>query len=155
MKIRNGFVSNSSSSSFICDVCHEEYSGMDACLADFEMSCCVKGHCFCNDHSLKALSDFDLEEKRKLVVEYSYIEEDKDQALRADEDTLEELFDEFSGDITNSMPSYTCPCCNLVAISTDQLIEYLLHERHQDRKQVEAEIKARYINYEAMLKDMK
>lgn len=29
MKIRNGFVSNSSSSSFTCDVCVETISGMD------------------------------------------------------------------------------------------------------------------------------
>ena len=32
MKIRAGFVSNSSSSSFICDVCGDEVSGVDISL---------------------------------------------------------------------------------------------------------------------------
>ena len=50
MKIRKGFVSNSSSSSFVCDVCGEEVSGMDMCLSEAEMSQCVNGHTFCNDH---------------------------------------------------------------------------------------------------------
>jgi len=38
MKIRQGFVSNSSSSSFTCDVCGEEVSGYDVCLSEAEMS---------------------------------------------------------------------------------------------------------------------
>ncbi len=49
-KIRNGFVSNSSSSSFICDFCGYNESGFDLCLSDVNMSQCEKGHTFCNDH---------------------------------------------------------------------------------------------------------
>jgi hypothetical protein len=44
MKIRNGFVSNSSSSSFVCSICGEIESGMDLCLEDVCMVQCVKGH---------------------------------------------------------------------------------------------------------------
>ena len=46
MKIRTKFVSNSSSSSFICDVSGEEYTSWDPCLEDAEMYECVKGHIF-------------------------------------------------------------------------------------------------------------
>jgi len=44
MKIRHGFVSNSSSSSFVCAVCGSTESGFDACAEDFEMVECPNGH---------------------------------------------------------------------------------------------------------------
>ena len=47
MKIRNGFVSNSSSSSFICEVSGEVESGMDMSIREAEMYGCEKGHVFC------------------------------------------------------------------------------------------------------------
>lgn len=46
MKSRNGFVSNSSSSSFMCLSCGEIESGMDLCLSDAGMMECVHGHIF-------------------------------------------------------------------------------------------------------------
>lgn len=49
MKIRKGFVSNSSSSSFICDLTGSFESGWDAGLNDFNMVQCVNGHTFIFD----------------------------------------------------------------------------------------------------------
>lgn len=46
MKVRKGFVSNSSSSSFICDLSGQVESGMDCCLTDVDMVQCEKGHTF-------------------------------------------------------------------------------------------------------------
>lgn len=46
MKVRHGFVSNSSSSSFICDVTSEERQGMDISLEDAGMYCCENEHYF-------------------------------------------------------------------------------------------------------------
>ena len=48
MKLRSGFVSNSSSSSFVCDFCGRTEGGYDVGLADFEMSECKAGHTFCD-----------------------------------------------------------------------------------------------------------
>ena len=50
MKVRLGFVSNSSSSSFLCQICGGEVSGMDMCLDDAGFIECVKKHVFCEDH---------------------------------------------------------------------------------------------------------
>lgn len=50
MKIRQGFVSNSSSSSFICDVCNETYSGYDLSFRDCEIMECENGHIVCLEH---------------------------------------------------------------------------------------------------------
>ena len=44
MKARTGFVSNSSTSSFICSICGGIEAGMDAGLYDFEMFECKEGH---------------------------------------------------------------------------------------------------------------
>jgi hypothetical protein len=50
MKTRMGFVSNSSSSSFMCDVCGCIESGMDASPADLGMVECSEGHVLCTSH---------------------------------------------------------------------------------------------------------
>ena len=49
MKIRKGFVSNSSSSSFICDITGSVESGYDASLSDVEMCRCINDHTFLHD----------------------------------------------------------------------------------------------------------
>lgn len=66
-KIRNGFVSNSSSSSFICDFCGYDESGFDLCLSDVNMSQCEKGHTFCNDHVSTQFSMFGPNSTRNLI----------------------------------------------------------------------------------------
>jgi len=50
MKIRIGFVSNSSSSSYICSVCGDVKEGQDLCLSEAEMRQCINGHVFCDIH---------------------------------------------------------------------------------------------------------
>lgn len=46
MKVRNGFVSNSSTSSFVCDVCGEVEADRDLCISDAGMVQCKNGHTF-------------------------------------------------------------------------------------------------------------
>jgi hypothetical protein len=53
MKIRTGFVSNSSSSSYTCEVCGEEASGWDLCPSECGMIECARGHVFCEEHRLE------------------------------------------------------------------------------------------------------
>jgi hypothetical protein len=50
MKVRQGFVSNSSSSSFICDICGHDESGWDLGLDDAMMVECRRGHLLCDSH---------------------------------------------------------------------------------------------------------
>ena len=60
-----GFVSNSSSSSFLCEVCGEIESGMDLCLGDAGYCECADGHVFCGGHKLEKVK----EEKEEKVKE--------------------------------------------------------------------------------------
>lgn len=53
MKIRNGFVSNSSSSSFICNICGGVESGYEASLRALGMQMCEHKHYYHTEHILK------------------------------------------------------------------------------------------------------
>ena len=68
-----GFVSNSSSSSFLCEVCGEIESGMDLCLGDIGYSECASGHVFCDSHKLEKVK-----EEKNEKTECGY-EEDEDE----------------------------------------------------------------------------
>jgi len=69
MKIRTGFVSNSSSSSFICDYCGDVESGYDMSMEDVghaQFSC---GHEVCLSHipdSVKELDEWEEHGKKNL-----------------------------------------------------------------------------------------
>jgi hypothetical protein len=49
MKIRTGFVSNSSSSSFVCLKCEESHEGYDGDYGDIKNLACEYGHDFCSE----------------------------------------------------------------------------------------------------------
>jgi hypothetical protein len=63
MKIRNGFVSNSSSSSFVCCISGEVESGYDLGIRDAGYYECKNGHVFCESFVLPAKDQEEDEEE--------------------------------------------------------------------------------------------
>lgn len=123
MKIRNGFVSNSSSSSFTCNICGETESGFDCCLDDFDMVECEHGHIFHKSHAEKDfIEDSTREEKYNLLKKYfsDYNYEDDLNKLEQNYNN-EELDDEYFAEIYNAdlstviydsgVPEEYCPVC--------------------------------------------
>ena len=53
MKYRKDFVTNSSSSSFVCDICGAVESGYNMSLSEAEMVECVNGHTICESEMLQ------------------------------------------------------------------------------------------------------
>lgn len=53
MKFRKDFVTNSSSSSYVCEICGRTESGWDMGLSEADMMECVNGHIFCCDEALE------------------------------------------------------------------------------------------------------
>ena len=75
MKIRLGFVSNSSSSSFICDFCGSVVSDRDLSMEDAGMLTCENGHVFCNeetDFSCDDLSEDFIKELKEYAKDRKY-----------------------------------------------------------------------------------
>ena len=68
MKYRKDFVTNSSSSSFVCEICGRSESGYDMSLEDAGMYECVNGHVFCQD---EAMTDFTRQEKIEMLKSYT------------------------------------------------------------------------------------
>jgi len=68
MKIRSGFVSNSSSSSFVCDICGATESGWDASPEDCGFFGCVNGHIICQEEAYDGedrMDDYECELKEE------------------------------------------------------------------------------------------
>lgn len=71
MKQRSGFVSNSSSSSFVCCICDRSETGMDISLTDIDMMCCVNGHNVCSDEMIEEVpSEENLEHNYEIAEKY-------------------------------------------------------------------------------------
>ena len=129
MKVRNGFVSNSSSSSFVCNICGAIESGYDASIKDFDMEMCENGHEFhigCMGDTpdfneadtktryeyLKHLKEESAKKWRKnghedyAKVEEEYVEQLSEDFANLDEDDFIDLSDgvEMNDEETDDMP---------------------------------------------------
>jgi hypothetical protein len=121
MKVRSGFVSNSSSSSFICDACGENVSGWDMGLSEAEMRECEGGHTYCISHETTDWLPKSVNERRDALVRY--YSHDKQYIEKFNiclEEEIEEAYENNRYDIElYGAPSEQCPCCNLSNIDKD------------------------------------
>jgi len=129
MKTREGFVSNSSTSSFICHVCGEKFTGMDACPSEFDCLECPNGHIMCSEHLDSPLEpvfmdgcehEFD-RETIKFCPECGAAAKIED--------------DEFSMAVGN------CPVCQFKIYAESEMAKYLEKTRGVNRDEVFAKIK--------------
>jgi len=121
MKKRQGFVSNSSSSSFICNICGNTESGCDANPSDLGFKECRYGHLFCEDHE-------DIEviiSKNDLItcLQKEYSEDSYEELVKKLTDMDEEQYIEWNKSdeaekyldmyYYNEISSEYCPLCQM------------------------------------------
>lgn len=147
MKFRKDFVTNSSSSSYVCEICGRSESGWDLGLGECEMMECVNGHTFCCDEALDMPTK---EEMMKMILENGWFNRwdsgiqdyrayTEEEIAAMDENII---FDEW---ITDGgyyeVPECMCPICQFIEYSEYDLSAYLLKEYGVSRDEVFAEVK--------------
>lgn len=149
MKFRSGFVTNSSSSSYVCEICGASEGGYDYCLSDAGMFECEHGHTFCTDHV-----QYDEHVLHYIINSPKYNENDKLKAMTAlsvnDSDELKkiivELLDFDEEEDYYEIPAALCPICNMTYIPESDMIDYLKEKFKFDITDIENEIRKKYNN---------
>ena len=148
MKFRSTFVTNSSSSSYVCEICGRTETGYDLGLSDCEMMECINGHVFCWDESLEIPSKEDM---IKMILENAwnqrrwdseicdYRDFSEEELIVMEEDDLWEGFCTESG--YYEVPECVCPICQFIEYSEYDLSAYLLKEYKIPREEVFEEVK--------------
>ncbi len=120
MKFRNACVSNSSSSSYICEICDHAESGYDLGMAEAEFISCVNDHTICEGHVLDYIMEkgFIAELKQYLI--------DNDEARESDVEDIDEANALIEcGEIRWNLPAAFCPCCNFHSLARYDYHRYL------------------------------
>ena len=140
MKYRKCHVTNSSSSSFVCDICGRVESGWDMGINEAEMYECVNGHTFCCYEALEVskedLIKMMLEEGWNKTYEGDILSEEELNNIEL-EDLMEYCYD--GG--YYCVPECFCPICNFIEYSESDLSKYLLKEYGIPKDEVFAEVK--------------
>lgn len=156
MKVRKGFVSNSSSSSFICEVCGNVEGGYDCSLADIEYVQCENGHIMCASHAVfteemvdKCVNaNYDTMAKVYLDLDNEAENADGKKILKEDLTTIvsqkyltarSDTFSDFGYD--DGIPKEFCPICNLHSIDDSSLLSYVLIKHGSTREFVANKIR--------------
>lgn len=129
MKIRSCFVSNSSSSSFICDVCGEVESGYDLSLVDAGMYSCLNDHVFCANHIVN--EDFECVSYNNKYENFNEYSESND---------YEDGYD---------IPTIYCPICQIRTVKSDDILNYILKKTNNTKKGISDEIKSKFKDVKA------
>jgi len=171
MKIRNGYVSNSSSSSFICEISGRVEAEYDLSIEDAGMYECTNGHTFDEDYVLefdeKDIIIESLKEKIIRFEDYIRTSDDPDYYLERiksvkedivklesseDNDIVDEYHDELS-EIRYELPAKYCPICQMEHVTDKDLISYLLKEFNKDRETLQKDIKLKFSDYSEFKKN--
>ena len=146
MKIRNGFVSNSSSSSFVCQICGEKASGWDMCHRDAGMVSCKNGHTFCLDHLVMA-DEFHDACRRGSEIDYDkWCDLSKDEQKDWRKIGIPDDYQDYE------VPTDFCPICSFQKIDPEDVVAYMLKKHGVTRADVLAELQKRFASY-SELKD--
>ncbi len=149
-KYRQGFVSNSSSSSFVCDVCGYRISGWDMSLSEAEMVECENGHELCEEHLLKPLKEQGQMILKRLCEGEKISQNELNDFIKENHIDIDHLtFEDFNfisnelgyGDFRCHIPECLCPLCNFEELSDSDTMLYLQKEYNIPENEVFEEIK--------------
>jgi len=148
MKVRNGFVSNSSSLSFTCDICNTVESGWDLSILDINMIYCENDHLICCEH---------LNHEIQTKLSNSYIWSGKSTENNNEYDYKNDpdfILDDYQG---LKISSKNCPLCTLDKpyISESTLFKYLVISNKYDINKLKEKFCNDYTSLKQLEEDYK
>jgi hypothetical protein len=145
MKKRMGFVSNSSTASFVCEVCGLVESGWEMSLREAGMYECKNGHYFCKDHVLfPEIVEHFLNDPPDVTAPEAPLPEWLMELKKNGDDISvynDPDYDYISDDV---LPEKFCPICNLEHISRNTLLDYAEKKYNFKEKELINEIKLKF-----------
>jgi len=138
MKFRKDFVTNSSSSSYVCEICGASESGWDLSLREAGMVECENGHVICQDEMLEVSREQLLEYLEK-EFDCDVFEEYKDSSDDILIDML--LHEDTYSDFIYNVPECFCPICQFIEYSQNDLARYLAKKYKVSRDEVFEKVK--------------
>ena len=157
MKIRTSFVSNSSSSSYVCDITGEAFEVQDSCFRDAGLCQCPNGHVFKLEFLLPLKNEFPPREK--MLADLDEITDSKAECAQFRKFGFEQLREKYSEEIMNiEGDDYyckisQCPLCTLTRITDSDLLTYIFKTGKATREIWLAGIRTQFgTDYEAFKK---
>jgi hypothetical protein len=153
MKVRKGFVSNSSTTTFICDVCGNVEAGMDISISECEMRECVNGHTFCIKHDTGKISIDGMRRAVENASKWTVDDETKEEVRNMTDEEVEEWFenegeDAFYDIMNYEYPAEWCPLCNFRALARTDIISYLMKKHGLTAEGLATEMQGAFNDYE-------
>jgi len=129
MKIRVGFVSNSSSSSFVCEVCGDSFESYDEGPAHFGLVMCDgHDHLFCEAHRINPKEKDENDHDAYIMIDYD-----------GDDDHIDSIH---------------CPICQLKVITKDMVLDYSLYKLGMKYNNIAREIEDACDTYDELYNEI-
>lgn len=125
MKIRYGFVSNSSASSFVCNLCGYSIDGWSDDYDDDHRVCDEYGHELCGSCANNAQ-----------LIKDNYDGDD--------------FWDEY--ETSDTILSKNCPLCQMIKFKNDELVKFFLQQEQISREHLIQKLKSTFGTYEQFRK---
>ena len=156
MKVRHGFVSNSSSSSFLCDLCKHHEAGYDGDYGDFSYVVCENDHHICEGHKLDACAKKSVEEMLA-ILKGDIDNEEYTELEGASEEEIRSVYEEFLEEENwgREISAEQCPLCQLEAVEDRMLIDFLFMKMNTTREEYVKTLKSQFGTLENLEKFIK
>lgn len=147
MRVRLGFVSNSSSSSFVCMISGEVESGMDMTLSEAGMVMCEHHHVFLERYLLGDKDDPTVESIKQWLKDNGWDKYYQKEMYFNDKEFLEWFEDCLRDEWDNEVSSSQCPICSLEEITDKDIARYFFKKNEIERRAFIKEIKNEFGDY--------